>query len=42
LEAGERGRAEVIAAPILATAERTGWGAVLAGASLLGELSRVR
>jgi tetratricopeptide (TPR) repeat protein len=42
LEAGERERADAIAAPILAAAERTGWGAVLAGASLLGELSRAR
>ena len=35
--AGEPERAEAIAAPILEAAERSGWGAALAGAGLLGQ-----
>ncbi len=35
-DAGEPERAEAIAAPILAAAERSGWGRTLAGAKLLG------
>jgi predicted ATPase/class 3 adenylate cyclase len=35
-DAGEPERAEAIAAPILEAAERSGWGAALAGAGLLG------
>ena len=35
LDAGEDARAEAIAAPILAAAERSGWGRTLAGARLI-------
>ncbi len=35
LDVGEADRAEAIAAPILAAAERSGWGATLAGARLI-------
>ena len=41
-EAGAPERADAIAAPILEAAERSGWGATLAGAALLGELTQAR